>query len=84
MQSKKKTFSFYGNSELDELLKEFQNENNIVSKSEAMRLLLSTGLRNWTHPEESHESEGSMQPGINQSKKNMPYYELITGAKTGI
>jgi hypothetical protein len=84
MQTKKKTFSFYGNSELDNLLKEFQHKNNIVSKSEAMRLLLSTGLRNWTHPEEAHKSEDAVQTEDAKANQCTPYYELITGSRPGM
>jgi hypothetical protein len=82
MQTKKKAFHFYVNNELDELLKEFQQKNKIVSKSEAMRLLLSTGLRNWTHPEEAHTTEKTVQSGDEKTKKTAAYYELITGSKT--
>jgi hypothetical protein len=81
MPTKKKTYSFYGNTELDDILKDFQHKNNIVSKSEAMRLLLSTGLRNCTHPEDAHETE-TLNPRDAGNGNSSPYYELITGLKT--
>jgi len=81
MHTRKKTFSFYGNTELDDLLREFQHKNKIVSKSEAMRLLLSIGLRNWSHPEEARKFEAS-NTGDTENGSSSPYYELITGSKT--
>ena len=78
-----KTFYFSGSKELDRLLKEFQLRNKIDSKSKAIKLLLNTGLRNWSPPAESPDydkyTRGDEEPS--KKKKNHHVYEVITGSK---
>jgi hypothetical protein len=84
MEKRKRTFSFYGNSELDDLLREFQHKNNIESKSKAIKLLLDTGLRNWSPPEEAGNYDDLSDEADKttvKDKHNAKYYVLTTGSK---
>ncbi len=83
MHKRGKTFYFSGSAELDRLLKEFQLRNKINSKSKAIKLLLNTGLRNWSPPTESTDydkyTRGDEQ--ADKMKKSRHVYEVITGSK---
>ena len=83
MSKTHRTFSFYGNDELGEMLEEFQHKNKIVSKSKAIKLLLDTGLRNWSPPEEADRYEQWDQDNTEAEKKDISsvFYELINGKK---
>jgi hypothetical protein len=74
-----KTYSFYGSSEIEGLLEEFQRENHIESKSKAIKVLLDAGLRNWSHPQEERETE---RPVSRNKRAKGEYYELITGSSS--
>ncbi|KPJ88546.1 MAG: hypothetical protein AMS17_05080 [Spirochaetes bacterium DG_61] len=82
MRKERKTFSFYGSTELDNALREFQLRNNIESKSKAINVLLNTGLRNWSPPLEAKERnqlpDGENNPSQLKSQIHK-FYALITG-----
>jgi hypothetical protein len=97
MSKSAKTYSFYGSSEIERLLREFQRQNHIQSKSKAIKVLLDAGLRNWSHPQEEKENDRPvsrrkeislnkpLSPGKSLShdkRTKREYYELITGSSS--
>jgi hypothetical protein len=80
-----RTYSFYGGSEIEDLLAEFQKKNNIHSKSKAIKVLLDAGLRNWSHPEEVRGyggMSGKKPDSPNRKPPRRRHYELVTGSRS--